>query len=286
MSTAPAFEPAGVGVVREERLSAAGVTTRALRVGAGPPRAVLLHGFADGADAWRPVLQLLGRAGLAAIALDLPGFALADPLQPDRAILPQLDTFLDAVLHELPADTVVGGHSLGGCVALRAAARGRTGAVVVVSAAGLDMAPWFDVIGHRVVAPGLIALAGWMPIGATRWGVRRSYPGGLYADPRGVRPDVVAANVGYLRDRATARRLLADGRRLLSELRSPFDWPRIECPVVGIWGERDRLSLPSSADRLQAALPHADVRRLTACGHMPMVERPGEVAGVLERMTS
>ena len=271
--------------VREKRLRAGAVTTRALRVGAGAPNVVLLHGFADGADAWRPVLELLGRSGVAAMALDMPGFGFADPLVPRRPVLPQLDAFLDAVLDDLPPDVVVGGHSLGGCVALRSATRGRARAVAVVSAAGLDMAPWFDVIGHRLLAPGVIGLAGWMPIALTRWGVRRSYPGGLYAQPRTVEPAVVAANVAYLRDRATARRLLADGRRLLPELRSPYDWSRIECPVVGIWGDRDRLSLPSSADRLKAALPHAEVRRLAGCGHMPMIERPAVVAQALEVIT-
>ncbi|PJE01821.1 MAG: hypothetical protein CK429_31180 [Mycobacterium sp.] len=91
--------------------------------------------------------------------------------------------------------------------------------------------------------------------------------------------------MAYLRDGATAQRLVIDGRRLLSELRAPYDWPAIRCPVVGIWGDRDRLSLPASADRLAAALPHADVRRLTACGHMPMIERPAVVADVLEVMS-
>lgn len=271
--------------VREERLRAGALTTRALRVGVGPPKVVLLHGFADGADAWRPVLRLLSRAGVAALALDMPGFALAGPLIPDRPVLPQLDGFLDIVLDDLRGRVVVAGHSLGGCVALRAAARGRPRAVAAVSSAGLDMSPWLDVIAHRLVAPGIIGLAGWAPIAVTRWGVRCSYPRGLYAQPRDVALDVVAANVGYLRDRPTARRLLVDGRRLLPELRAPFDWPRIDCPVVGIWGDRDRLSLPSSADRLKAALPHADVRRLPACGHMPMIERPAVVAEILEVMS-
>ncbi|PJE01822.1 MAG: hypothetical protein CK429_31185 [Mycobacterium sp.] len=156
--------------VREERLRAGALKTRVLRVGAEPPKVVLLHGFADGADAWRPVLHLLSRAGVPALALDLPGFALADPLTPGRAILPQFDAFVDAVLDDLPAGVVVGGHSLGGCVALRAAGRGRARAAAVVAAAGLDMAPWFGVIAHRLVAPGIIGLAGWTPITLTRWG--------------------------------------------------------------------------------------------------------------------
>ncbi|MER6900182.1 alpha/beta fold hydrolase, partial [Amycolatopsis sp. NPDC000740] len=50
---------------------------RTRRKGDGKPRAprlVLLHGYCDSADTWRPVLGELAAAGIAAIAVDLPGF--------------------------------------------------------------------------------------------------------------------------------------------------------------------------------------------------------------------
>src|SRR5881392_1373577 len=55
----------------EERFG--GFTTRVLELeGSGPPL-VLLHGWADSADTWRPLLDRLGRIGRRAIAVDLPG---------------------------------------------------------------------------------------------------------------------------------------------------------------------------------------------------------------------
>lgn len=49
----------------------AGVATRVLRVkGEGPPM-LLLHGYSDSADTWRPLMDLLPKA-TAAVAVDLP----------------------------------------------------------------------------------------------------------------------------------------------------------------------------------------------------------------------
>ena len=67
----------------EHRLELAGYETRALELeGDGPP-VLLIHGFSDSADTWRLTLERLAIEGRRALAVDLPGFAEADPL-PDR----------------------------------------------------------------------------------------------------------------------------------------------------------------------------------------------------------
>jgi pimeloyl-ACP methyl ester carboxylesterase len=58
----------------ERRSTYAGFQTRELVVTGRGPTVLLLHGFGDSADTWRPVLTLLAEAGQAAIAVDLPGF--------------------------------------------------------------------------------------------------------------------------------------------------------------------------------------------------------------------
>ena len=64
----------------EHRLELAGYATRVLELeGDGVP-IVMFHGYADSADTWRQSLALLGRRGRRAIAVDLPGFGMADPL--------------------------------------------------------------------------------------------------------------------------------------------------------------------------------------------------------------
>src|SRR3954466_3550238 len=108
--------------VVEHRIEVAGHATRALEVDGGGPGIVLLHGWSDSADTWRPLLAQLAARGRRAIAVDLPGFG--EGTRPhDGAVLPQLDAFA-ADLVESWADkepVVVAGTSLGGCVALRLA---------------------------------------------------------------------------------------------------------------------------------------------------------------------
>jgi pimeloyl-ACP methyl ester carboxylesterase len=65
--------------MRELRLEANGLRFRCLAAGpeAGP-LALLLHGFPEGAESWRPQLGALGEAGLLAVAPDLRGYGGTD----------------------------------------------------------------------------------------------------------------------------------------------------------------------------------------------------------------
>lgn len=108
-------------MIGETRASYAGVGTRMLSVpGRGTP-IVLLHGYADSADTWRGVLTRLAAAGRRAVAVDLPGFGQVDPRR-SGAMVPQFDTFADAVLADTGPAVLVG-NSLGAATAVRAAAR-------------------------------------------------------------------------------------------------------------------------------------------------------------------
>src|SRR5215217_8058268 len=88
--------------VLEHRIEIAGHSTRALEVDGDGPGIVLLHGWGDSADTWRPLLAELGTRGRRAIAVDLPGFGEATRLA-KGALLPQLDAFA-AELVQLWAD--------------------------------------------------------------------------------------------------------------------------------------------------------------------------------------
>src|SRR3954454_15327440 len=82
----------GVEPLVEYELELGGYVTRALELeGKGPPL-LFLHGFADSADTWRLTLDRLARARRRALAVDMPGFGAAAPLE-RGAVLPQLDAF-------------------------------------------------------------------------------------------------------------------------------------------------------------------------------------------------
>ena len=111
-----------VEALSEYRLRLAGFETRALELqGTGPPL-ILIHGFSDSADTWRPALDRLAKLNRRAIAIDLPGFGEADRLDPGP-ILPQYDRFARALARRFGpnGDAIVVGNSLGGLVSMRLA---------------------------------------------------------------------------------------------------------------------------------------------------------------------
>src|SRR6185369_1553968 len=97
----------------------------ALEVDGGGPGIVLLHGWDDSADTWRPLLAELGACGRRAIAVDRPGFGEATRLG-KGSLMPQLDAFAVELVTTWARGrpVVVAGTSLGGCLALRLAEGG------------------------------------------------------------------------------------------------------------------------------------------------------------------
>jgi len=274
----------------EHRTELAGFETRVLELeGRGDP-VVLLHGWSDSADTWRLVLARLARAERRAIAVDLPSFGTAGPLA-DGPMLPQLDAFGAAALAYVGAGgrasrrrpAVVVGNSLGGCVALRLAEREpkRVRRVVALAPAGLDMARWLALIERDQVLRALAAAPVPLPSGLVRGAVGRAYRALAFGDRTAAAPEVVDAFARHHPDRAALARMLASGRRLLPELRDPFDLAAIGCPVQLVWGDRDRLVFPSGAQRLLDEVPGASLELLEGCGHCPQLERPDRVAELL-----
>jgi pimeloyl-ACP methyl ester carboxylesterase len=272
----------------EHRRRFGGFETRVLELeGEGPPL-VLLHGFADSADTWRVVLDRLGRADRRAIAVDLPGFATADLLR-DGRVLPQLDRFAAALVSataaEGDADVVLAGNSLGGCVALRAAQRESLpiAGVVPVAPAGLDMARWFAVVEREPILRTLLAVPAPLPEAVVRQVVARTYQVLAFARPGEIERAIVNAFTSHHRDRATVKRYLDTGRRLLPELNDErcLRLDRIGCPVLVVWGDRDVMVSPSGAERIVAALPDTAVEVIEGCGHCPQIEAADRLTRLL-----
>jgi pimeloyl-ACP methyl ester carboxylesterase len=249
-----------------------GLATRVLELGGEGPGLVLLHGWGDSADTWRPLLTRLARLGRRAIAVDLPTTGL-----PPGPMLPQLDAFAGELVRQWAGrrEVVVVGNSLGGAVALRLAERAdlRLAGVVPVAPAGLDMPRWLDLVEREAVVRALVALP--MPRPALLAAIGECYRRLAFSAPRFADAEAVRAFAAPHASREGLARLLASGQQLMSELATPpFDFSAIACPVLLVWGTRDHMCPHRGARVLTAALPGARVELIEGCGHTPQLEAP------------
>lgn len=242
--------------------------------GTGAARVVLVHGAWHRGSSWEPVSAELERAGIPAVAPDLPagrpGAGHAELVAP--------------VLDAAEGTVVLVGHSLGGLVA--AAAAGRLGAervraLVLVGAlvpepgrSYLDrlraerdlMVPGYDTGVCR--GEGMV----------TYWPDAETVAAGLY---RGVADELV--DTGTARDRAdalvaaAATRMRPQDWTLLKETSPLGAWPDVR--TVSVLCTDDRVVDPAGGRR-DAARVGAEVVELPG-GHFPMLARPSELAGLL-----
>jgi pimeloyl-ACP methyl ester carboxylesterase len=54
------------------------------------------------------------------------------------------------------------------------------------------------------------------------------------------------------------------------------DLPRVHHPVSIVWGQNDAVVPHAHADKLAELMRNSEVHKLANCGHLPMLEQPGE----------
>lgn len=178
---------------------------------------------------------------------------------------------------------MVCGNSLGGCLSLLLAQRAglRLAGVMPVAPAGLDMAGWFRVIERDPVLRALLASPLPLPPAVLQRVVLEIYKRLVFHDPETIEPLVGKAFTAHFQDRHTAARILGAGRRMLPELRDPFDLERIRCPVELVWGDRDAMVFNSGAERVLDVVAGAQLTVIEDCGHCPQIEAADRLAELL-----
>ena len=273
-------------LLAERTIELAGSRTRVLEVEGHGPGIVLLHGWGDSADTWRPLLAELGQCGRRAIAVDLPGFGHAARLRPG-AILPQLDDFATALVQEWSASeqVVVAGNSLGGCVALRLgehAGELPLAGVVPVAPTGMDPPGWFDLVERDPIVRRLLDIPIPIPVALVRSLVGGAYREDAPLSPRAAQREVADAFSGDSGSREDVAALLGSGRGLLPELATaPFDLAAVACPVMLVWGTHDRMAPHSAARGVLDALPATRVALIEGCGRCPQTEATEQLLELL-----
>lgn len=291
MPTSHAAEPENIRIGHR---SYAGVRTRVLEVGPkrltrGAPRLVLLHGYCDNADTWRPVLERLSEAGISAIAVDLPGFGEAEALR-DGPMLPQLDMFVDALLAEQTkhGKVVLGGNSLGGTMGLRAAYTSRHPISGVISIAAPGFADTWLV---RAVGTYPLRLWASLPLPVPGFLVRgiASYvvPRLLYADHGIAAAEHVSRFTDLFPDYRSATSRLGQARQLVEELAQAYEGlDRIDLPLLVVACGKDKLVSAESGKRLHSLVPHSRLLVREDWGHCPQLDDPMALAELMGYFTA
>jgi pimeloyl-ACP methyl ester carboxylesterase len=245
---------------------------------------VCLHGLGASWQAWRAVGERLSPE-FRVIAVDLPGFGRSPQLAGGRFPLPEVAERLAAALAALGVSRhVVAGHSMGGGVAIvhALAHASEVRAIALVAPAGLIATgdvrrSWRLPLVHRASRE-LSGVAA--PLLAHSDALRRRAFARLVADP-------AALDEQTMRDLAlgsrAGRSTGAAGTAIVHQgLRDRID--RLAIPALVVFGEQDQVIDPSGGPRLAAALPSARLLLLPQTGHLPMIERPDEVAAAIREL--
>jgi pimeloyl-ACP methyl ester carboxylesterase len=248
-------------------------------------RLVLLHGYCDSADTWRPVLEVLGAAGHSAIAVDFPGFGEAEPLRVG-AMLPQLDAFTAAIVKEqsVLGTVVLAGNSLGGTNSLRAAQNSKLPVAGVVSIA----TPGFvDSWLIRTVAhyPIPLRLYTSLPLPIPGFLVRtvaeQVVPRLLYANAGAADASHVRRFTELFPNYLATTTMLEQARQLVSELATAYQLENVQVPLLIVACGKDKLVSAASGRQLHALVPHSRLLVRDDWGHCPQLDDPAEIAELL-----
>ncbi|TVZ00102.1 alpha/beta fold hydrolase [Trebonia kvetii] len=250
------------------------------RVGTGPPL-VLLHGLGHRRQAWYAVVSRLApQRDL--ILVDLPSHGESPPLDTTgRSVRQALIGDLLDLLDELGLDYPhLAGNSLGGWLALEAAASGRAASVTAFSPAGFwRTSRQFSYARAALRTMHILGRVG-RPLGpalSRKTAGRALIYAVIVSRPSRVSPVQAAGDMAaFLAARKAADSILSAA--------TPFtDFIPANVPVTIAWGTRDRLLSPRQALVAKERLPAARLALLPGCGHVPMTDDPHLVADILLR---
>jgi pimeloyl-ACP methyl ester carboxylesterase len=257
-----------------------GARTRYFVAGDGPPL-ILVHGLGGAAVNFTLLGPLLTKRHRVLIP-DLPGHGRSEPLERVEGLSDYAEHVAEVAEVEgmLPAPVL--GYSMGGVVVLRLAVTRPQDvqALLLVGAAGIVSVKrraeiWLAVTGALRPAQILTRFRGtfarrprlrWVPFGL--WGA---------VDPPALPPEGV---IGFLEGPSQHTDVGSAGRALLRDDPRP-DLEHVRCPVLLVWGARDRL-VPLADGFEYARRLRAPIRVLPAAGHLVVGEQPEECAAILE----
>ncbi len=248
------------------------------------PTLVMLHGYTGSKENWyRAARALRGRYRM--VIPDLPGWGQSQRIDgQDYGVVAQsarIAAFMSAPGIANKRPVVLAGHSMGGAIAALVTARypQMVSRVALLNAAG---------VRFKDNAFGRAVLAGQNPFEVSDEASLERYLSTVFYD-RETRPWLPwPASSFYIAHRRKEAVFEADvldsiGRR--AERFVPGDESvNISQPTLLLWCRYDKVIDASAMTLYAARIPHASQVLLEGCGHMSLMERPGETAEAIAMM--
>ena len=246
------------------------MTMHHTRSGRGKPL-LLIHGLGGSHRSWDTVLAPLTKAR-DVIALDLPGHGQT-PAEADSGTFNGLARSLDdwMVSESLEGIDMVG-SSMGARLVLEMARRGRAGAVVALDPGGFWQG-WERTFFQTTITASIAvvrAMEPALPAITNNVAGRTALMLQLSAKPWALDPSLVLNELRSFAGTPTFNALVED----LATGSTQEGPARTDAPMVIGWGRKDRLCLPSQANRAMAAFPTAKMHWFAQSGHFPMWDQP------------
>jgi pimeloyl-ACP methyl ester carboxylesterase len=242
----------------------------------GRPNLVLLHGFANSLQSFRLLAPLIA-GDYYVVALDMPGFGLsAKPADHDYHNAAQAKMVADFAQAIGLGDYVVGGHSLGGTIALHVAVSDPHVTGLVLMNPGI-ITTGVPAITQYLFWPVPRVMA--KTFGTA--GFRESFLRRSYINPAIVTPQVLSdmmlapRSEGYLAGMTSMMGQYEEGQEIAM-------LARVKVPTLITWGEQDRSKSMAELAELRRRLPAARVVTAPASGHYVQEEAPEVVAAALK----
>lgn len=252
------------------------------------PPALFVHGLGGSSLNWTELGLRLSDV-VRGLAPDLPGFGFTPPA--GQAGIDGQATVLAALLdQEVNQPAHVFGNSMGGAIAVALAARRPelVRSLTLISPALphpriSTTALWFAALATPRLGGAVLARTRKLPFD------RRLQVGlaMVFGDPRSLPAEVRAAYEEELHNREqqpwVPQATLEAARSILQSTLAPprrslwADAARVQCPVLLVYGGKDRLVDPRIRTKAQRTFPNARLLYLPSSGHVAQMEHPGIV---------
>ncbi|HEU4946688.1 MAG TPA: alpha/beta fold hydrolase [Kribbella sp.] len=261
------------------------------------PPALFVHGLGGSSLNWT-ALGLLLNDTVRGMAPDLPGFGRT-PLAGAAGISEQAAVLIELLEREVDQPVHLFGNSMGGAVAVTLAAQrpDLIASLTLISPAlphprVSTSALWFTALATPRLGPVVLERSRRLPFDRRL----QASLAMVFGDPRSLAPEVLAVYEEELRRRDTdpwVTRATLDGARsiLRSSLAPPrrslwADAAKVACPVLLVYGGKDRLVDARIRTKAQRTFPNARLLYLPQSGHVAQMEHPELVERAVRQLIS